>query len=223
MRQVAEEVFQLPLSPRSSVNAYLLGDVLVDAGYRLQAGRVLAAVRGRVVSRHVLTHAHVDHAGGSRKVVDTLGVPVFGSERDLPSLRSGEATMEVPGPLRRLSAIYAGFPALPEAQPLAIGSEVGPGFVVLDTPGHTVGHISLWRERDRVLVCGDVINSMHLLTTRPGIQEPPAVFTPDPARNRESIRALAALEPHVVLVGHGPPVIDASGPLRAFADALPAD
>lgn len=222
MRQVAEEVFHLPLSPRSSVNAYLIGDVLVDAGFSFQAGRVLAAVRGRVVTRHVLTHAHVDHAGGSRKVVDTLGIPVFAGERDLPTMHSGRMTMEVPAPLRRLSGIYANFKPVPEAQALAIGEEVGPGFVVLDTPGHSVGHISLWRERDGVLVCGDVINSMHLVTTRPGLQQPPTVFTPDPARNRESIRALAALEPNVVLVGHGPPVINAAATLRAFADGLPA-
>lgn len=220
MREVAEDVFHLPLSPRSSVNAYLIGDVLVDAGFAWQGGRVLSQVRGRIVQRHVLTHAHVDHAGGTRKVVDALGVPVQAGTDDLPALHSGEVTLEVAAPLRKLSSYYASFGAVPEATPLREGDEVGPGFVVLDTPGHSPGHVSFWRERDGVLLCGDVINSMNLVTTRPGIQQPPGIFTPEPARNRASIRRLAALEPQLVLVGHGPPVRGAASKLRSFAAEL---
>jgi hydroxyacylglutathione hydrolase len=48
------------------------------------------------------------------------------------------------------------------------------------------------------------MNGMHLLTTRRGVREPPAIFTPDPQRNRESIRRLAALDPLVTVFGHGP-------------------
>jgi glyoxylase-like metal-dependent hydrolase (beta-lactamase superfamily II) len=61
---------------------------------------------------------------------------------------------------------------------------------------------------------------MNLLTTRAGIQEPPAVFTPDPVANRRAIRRLAELEPRVVLAGHGPPVTDPAA-LPAFAATLP--
>jgi hydroxyacylglutathione hydrolase len=46
------------------------------------------------------------------------------------------------------------------------------------------------------------------------------VLTDDPARNRESARRLAALEPALVLFGYGPPLRDPAR-LRAFADALP--
>jgi glyoxylase-like metal-dependent hydrolase (beta-lactamase superfamily II) len=60
---------------------------------------------------------------------------------------------------------------------------------------------------------------MHLLTMRPGLHEPPPVFTPDPARNRESIRRVAELEPAVVLFGHGPPLRD-PGALTEFAAGL---
>jgi hydroxyacylglutathione hydrolase len=223
MRELAEDVFHLPLSPRSSVNAYLIGDVLVDAGFSWQAGRVLSAVRGRVVTSHVVTHAHVDHAGGTRKVVDALGVPVHVGERDVPGMREGSAgPLAVPAPLRRIGNAYSRFPPVAEAAPLHAGDAVGDGFVVLDTPGHSVGHISLWRERDRVLICGDVVNSMSLVTTRPGLQEPPAIFTPDPVRNRQSIRMIADLEPRLVLVGHGPPLKrNAAATLRNFAGRLP--
>jgi hydroxyacylglutathione hydrolase len=221
MRELADGVFHLPLMPRAGVNAYLVGDVLVDAGFSFQAKRVLREVRGRIVRTHLLTHAHVDHAGGSRQVVDALGVPVLAGERDLPTLASGRPEQAFPGLLRKPGEAYASFTPVPEATALREGDQVG-DFAVLDTPGHSAGHISLWRERDRVLICGDVVNAMNLLTTLPGLHEPPGVFTPDPAENRRSIRRLAALEPRLVLVGHGPPLKDAAEPLRRFAASLPA-
>ena len=82
------------------------------------------------------------------------------------------------------------------------------GFQVLDVPGHSAGHIAFWRESDRVLVIGDVLNNMDTLTGVRGLREPKRFFTPDPARNRESARKLAALEPALVLFGHGPPLRD---------------
>ena len=69
------------------------------------------------------------------------------------------------------------------------------GFTVLETPGHSRGHVAYWRESDRVLILGDVLNSMNVLTGVRGLHEPPAIFTPDPPRNRDSARRLAALEP----------------------------
>ncbi len=224
MRELADGVFHLPLMPRAGVNAYLVGDVLVDAGFSWQAGRVLSAVRGRIVRTHVLTHAHVDHAGGSRKVVDALGVPVLAGERDLPALHSGDAELNFRGILKKPGDAYGRFTPVPEASALREGDTIGEGFVVLDTPGHCPGHVSFWRERDGVLICGDVINNMHLLTTVPGVREPPTFFTPDPVENRRSIRRLAALDPRLVLVGHGPPLRkDAAGALQRFAAGLPAD
>lgn len=224
MRELADGVFHLPLMPRAGVNAYLVGDVLVDAGFSFQAKRVLNGVRGRIVRSHVLTHAHVDHAGGTRKVVDALSVPVQAGEHDLPALKSGQPESAFPQMLERAGRAYASFTPVPEATALREGDTIGDGFTVLDTPGHSAGHISLWRERDGVLICGDVVNHMNLLTTVPGLQEPPSVFTPDPVENRRSIRRLAELKPRLVLVGHGPPLKkDAAGALQRFAAGLAAD
>jgi hydroxyacylglutathione hydrolase len=107
------------------------------------------------------------------------------------------------------------------ARSLHEGDELGHGFVVLDTPGHSDGHVAFWRERDRTLVLGDVLFNMSLLTTVPGLREPPTILTRDPRRNRESARRLAALEPELALFGHGPPLRDPAA-LEAFVDALDA-
>src|SRR2546426_1054545 len=67
-----DDVFQLALMPRSGVNAYLVGDVIVNAGMPMSAGGIIKALDGRKVATHVLTHAHGDHAGGSKKLSDKL-------------------------------------------------------------------------------------------------------------------------------------------------------
>jgi hydroxyacylglutathione hydrolase len=221
VHQLAEDVWQIPLVPRQGVNAYVIGDVLIDAGMTFHAKKILGELQGRPIAAHALTHVHNDHAGGSKKVSETLGIPVWVGAGDAGALRSGRADI-TPG--RRgagLMARYGGSPKVEPARELREGDEVGPGFVALDTPGHSPGHVSFWRERDRVLVCGDVFFDLNLLTLAPGLHQPPAVFSYDPERNRESERRLAALQPQLTLFGHGPPLRGA-GALEAFTAALPA-
>jgi glyoxylase-like metal-dependent hydrolase (beta-lactamase superfamily II) len=219
MNRLAEDVFQIALMPRNAVNAYVVGDVLVDAGYSLQGKKVVDAVRGRPITGHVLTHAHVDHAGGSKRVCDELGLEVACGAADVPVVRSGRPPTGNAGPLSAVLGLYARFPPAPVGRELREGDEVGPGFVVLDVPGHSAGHIALWREADRVLICGDVFFNMDLLTTIPGLHEPPGIFTPDPETNRRSAKRLAALNPDLALFGHGPPLRDPAK-LAAFAEKL---
>ena len=91
---------------------------------------------------------------------------------------------------------------------------------MLDVPGHSPGHVAYWRESDRVLICGDVLNGQNLITGIKGLHEPPVPFTTDPAQNRESARRLAALEPSLVVFGHGPPMRD-TRKFVDFVNALP--
>lgn len=92
------------------------------------------------------------------------------------------------------------------------------GLTVIETPGHTPGHISLWREPDRLLICGDRVFNLNPLTRRVGLREPFGFITADPALNRRSIGKLAELEPATVLPGHGPPIDGAD--FEAFANGL---
>ena len=57
IRRVAEDVFHIPLAPRDGVNAYLLGDIVVDAGTKGSAKRLIKALHGHTVGAHALTHA----------------------------------------------------------------------------------------------------------------------------------------------------------------------
>jgi glyoxylase-like metal-dependent hydrolase (beta-lactamase superfamily II) len=226
MLQLADDVWHVPLMPRDAVNAYILGDVLVDAGYKWQGGRVVAAARERGVTSHALTHAHVDHAGGSAQVCRELGFEgVAVGVNDVKALQQGHSDPppHTPGWLTGIGRRYARFPRVPAGHELRAGDTIGPGFVVLDVPGHSPGHVAFWREADGILITGDVFFNMHLVTTAPGLRQPPGPFTTDPELNRRSERRVAALRPKIVGFGHGPVLRDAAAKLDAFVAALPAD
>jgi glyoxylase-like metal-dependent hydrolase (beta-lactamase superfamily II) len=222
MKQIADGVFQLRGFPPDAINVYLAGDVLIDAATRQGQRRILRQLRGRTLSAHALTHAHPDHQGASHAVCLELGVPFYVGEQDVEAAEGGPEAVsrrQRPGLINRLQKRFWTGPGHPVDRALKEGDTVGE-FTVLAVPGHAAGHVAYWRDRDRVLILGDVVNTMNLLTTKKGLREPPALFTPDPVRNRASIRRLAELRPAVVCAGHGPPLRDTEA-FVAFAEALP--
>ena len=133
----------------------------------------------------------------------------------------GISNSQAPGWLNALQQRFWTGPPHPVARALDEGDEVA-GFTVLESPGHSPGQVAYWRESDRVLILGDVLNGMNVSTGRRGLHEPPDVFTPDPPRNRESARRLAELRPRLTCFGHGPPLRD-PGKLAEFVASLPVD
>jgi glyoxylase-like metal-dependent hydrolase (beta-lactamase superfamily II) len=222
LKPLADDLYQLGGVPPDAVNVYLMGGVLVDAGTRFDRRRILRQVRGHAVTAHALTHAHPDHQGASHAVCRALGVPLWCGAADADAVEDPALIVaRLPRhPLNRVIAPLFRGPAHPVARRLREGDEVG-GFTVLETPGHSAGHVSYWRERDRVLVLGDLLANINWFTWRPALREPPSVFTPDPARNRESVRTVAALRPELICFGHGPPLRD-TRKLLDFVDRLPA-
>jgi hydroxyacylglutathione hydrolase len=192
-----------------AVNAYLAGEVLVDAGCRQSTGRILRQLDGHEVRAHALTHAHPDHQGASRDVCERLGVPFWCPEADIPAAEDPDLIRR-----RQPDKFIAGFywrifhgPGRTVDRAIQEGDEVA-GFKVIAAPGHSAGHVVFWREPDRVLIIGDVLVNMHQTTGLPGLREPMPALTPDPDENRRSAKRLAQLEPDLVLFGHGGPVRD---------------
>jgi glyoxylase-like metal-dependent hydrolase (beta-lactamase superfamily II) len=222
VKRLADGLYLLRGSPPNAINVYLLGDVLIDAATRRAERRILRQIGGRELTAHALTHAHPDHQGASHAICERLGIPLWCGTHDVAAMETpgGIAASQPPGLLNRLQARYWTGPPHPVARALREGDEVA-GFHVLEVPGHSPGHVAYWRESDRTLILGDVLNNMNVLSGVPGLHEPPRVFTPDPQRNRASARRLAALEPELVCFGHGPPLRD-PGELARFIARLPA-
>jgi hydroxyacylglutathione hydrolase len=221
MRELAADVFMLRGMPPNAINVYLVGDVLLDAATRQGERRIMRQIAARRLSAHALTHAHPDHQGSSHAICERLGIPLWCGQGDVPAMETpgGVAGANPPTWATFVQRRFWVGPPHPVARALVEGDEVA-GFTVLDTPGHSPGHVAYWRESDRVLILGDVLNNMNLLTGIPGLHEPPAAFTPDPSRNRTSARRLGELRPRLACFGHGPPLRD-PGRLADFIARLP--
>jgi hydroxyacylglutathione hydrolase len=204
VKQLADGLYQLSGFPPNGINVFLMGDVLIDAGTRHSGRRIFRQLKGRRVAAHALTHVHPDHQGASREVCEQLGIPLWCGERDVRAMETRDFGQSDHWVNRMIERAWAGPPREVD-RALREGDEVA-GFTVIDVPGHSAGHVAFWRQADRALVLGDVLNNMEVLTGIPGLHEPKKIFTADPARNRESARRVAELQPALVCFGHGPPL-----------------
>lgn len=200
--------------------------VLVDTGVRGTAPAILRAIEqrygpGAKPEYIVLTHGHFDHAGSVEELANKWDVRVYAHRMELPFLtgRSSYPPMDptVGGLMGQLSRF---FPRTPydlgdRIMPLreTLGFPEVPGWRVLHTPGHTPGHVSLFRESDRVLIAGDAVSTVDQASAWALIQQPadfappPQYATTDWEAAEGSILALAELRPNVVVAGHGKPIM----------------
>ncbi len=199
------------------------GWVLIDAGIVGMANRIRhAAVErfgaGVPPAAIVLTHGHFDHVGALDELAREWDVPVYAHPLEAPYL-DGSASYPPPDPMvgGGLTALLSPlFPRGPvdvrdRLRPLPEDGNVPPmpGWRWLHTPGHSVGHVSLWRDADRALIAGDAFvttaqeSAYAAVTQEPELHGPPKYFTHDWQAARESVRRLAALAPELAVTGHG--------------------
>lgn len=225
-REVAPDVYYYT---DQMVNIVFIGDpnsgkfVLVDAGLPGAAPEIRNVVThrfGRYMRPEaiILTHGHFDHVGGLVDLVTEWKVPVYAHELELPYL-TGQESYPEPDPtveggmLAKISPMYPIKPtqlgdhvkALPED-----GTVPGlPEFRWIHTPGHSPGHISLFRDRDKMLIAGDAITTVRqdsltkVLMQKEEVHGPPRYLTTDWQAAWDSVRELQALNPETVVTGHG--------------------
>jgi glyoxylase-like metal-dependent hydrolase (beta-lactamase superfamily II) len=168
-----------------------------------------------------LTHGHFDHVGAVIELVKHWDVPVYAHLLELPYLTGNlnypEPDVTVEGGL--VAKVSSLFPN----EPINLGEHVQslpadgnipgmPGWQWIHTPGHTPGHVSLFREEDRSLIAGDAFVTVKqesiykVFTQEQEISGPPRYFTPDWQAAWESVRKLEALNPSSAITGHGIPM-----------------
>lgn len=220
MKSIAQNVWQIALMPRNSINCYIIEDYLIDSGIRKSAKKILHSIKDMNVKANVLTHAHADHQGSSKEICETLNIPLWCSENEKLQAETGNATKEYPSQnhiITKFQRKYWAGEGYKVGNILKENDWLGE-FRVVETPGHSSGHLSFFREKDGILIVGDVVTNMNLLTTIEGLHLPPNLFTMDREENIKSLKKLAALEPKILCFGHGPVLINQNKKFERFAN-----
>lgn len=200
------------------------GWVLIDAGVAGSAAAIRRAAENRFGKNAppaaiVMTHGHFDHVGALRPLAEDWEVPIYAHPLEMPFL-NGRSSYPPPDPsvggglMATLSRFYPRGPVDVSRwlRPLPADGSIPdlPHWQWVHTPGHTPGHISLWRPADRLLIAGDAFittaqeSAYAVLRQEPELHGPPQYFTPDWQQADQSVKQLAALQPERAVTGHGP-------------------
>ena len=229
--RIADGVYVLPI-PRGQresegfLNLTLVlddenGNTLVDAGLpgqeeAIDAALADAGVGVRDLRRIIFTHQDLDHIGSGAALVRQSGARVLAHAADAPYIEGDLMPLKVtPEMLEQRPQMRE---VLERLEPVGVdelledGERLGlaGGTQVIFTPGHTPGHLSLYLERQKVLVAGDA------LTAEDGyLNGPNPSMTLGMRQAVQSIRRLADLEIEMIVCYHGGVVReDANGQLR---------
>lgn len=176
------------------VSAYILvrgGEAtLVDTGVSASTGSIAEALNEiglgwDVVGQVILTHKHPDHIGSLPQVVEAApGAALFAGAADIPF-------MTAPSPI----------------SPVGDGDRVF-DLDIIESPGHTAGHISILDPVAGILVAGDALNG-----DNGGVVAADPAFSEDMTTANATVSKLAGFDYEVALFGHGEPVLEGASTL----------
>lgn len=188
--------------------------ILVDTSSEAAPTKVFDAmkqvgVKPSDLTSIVITHTHPDHVTGLHEI-----------KKQAPQAKV--AAHEIEAPFISKEKTYTGPPGPQTQKHTGVRVDVRlkdgqtyDGLLVIHTPGHTLGHISLLDRERRLLLAGDAVR------TEDGLGPMEDIYNVDPNRHRESIRKLTSYDFDALVCGHGPPIAsDASEKLKAAAGRL---
>ncbi|WP_297720327.1 MBL fold metallo-hydrolase [uncultured Porphyromonas sp.] len=143
------------------VNSYLLWDeskiaCIVDPGFSNERERQMLCdfieLHQLQLERSLATHLHFDHVLGARFIEDHFGIITEAGKNEIvnvPSLDKQLVAFGIPQGEESFS-----FDPKPIKEPLRFGNTT---LEILETPGHSPGHVSFYNSESGVLLCGDVL------------------------------------------------------------------
>jgi len=219
--KIIDNVFVIP---GVVANPYIIIDAdgltVIDTGLPRSEKKILAYVASlgksaRAVKRIILTHSDLDHVGSLAALHKSTGARTYASKIEADAIAAGKPSQQIkPSGFSMMRLMFALVRPFMKATPFQVDEiltdgqtlPVLGGLRVVETSGHTPGHISLFAPAVGVLFCGD-----SLVIDENGIHGSRSGLTWDDAKAREAERKQAALGAHIVCSGHGPLVMDATG------------
>ncbi|WP_121666530.1 MBL fold metallo-hydrolase [Mesonia aquimarina] len=205
------------------VNAVMIGTsqtenwVLIDTGLPNSADKIMSVAHRRFGKNNppaaiILTHGHFDHVGGVVDLINAWNIPVYAHPKEFDYLTGKTAYQSVFKEHKNMIFnqepinIKCVLKELPENGVVPFLK----GWKWIHVPGHSPGHIALYREKDKILIAGDAFVSMSLdafyntqKKTNSSVYMPPAYFSSDRENLKASLEKLMQVNPEKAIMGHG--------------------
>ena len=225
IKKVIDKVYKIAIGP---VNCYVIdynGLTLIDTGFPGSEQKIFKALakikkKPEDIKQIILTHLHPDHAGSAGEIQKLLQIPVYAHYIDAALIREGVS-------LRQPMTLSPGFfpwlifnifmkrnkPGINPVNPVIDlqDEQIFPvlsGMRVVHTPGHSAGHVSLFLEKEKLLIAGDICGnngSFHF-----------SILNEKPDLARETLKRVSKLDFSIACFGHGNPIMDYAD--KKFAD-----
>lgn len=217
--EIIPGVFQINVRASNCILIVEEGDItLVDAGVTTSLHLIEAYMQeiGKSpadLTRILLTHADLDHVGSAMALKEKSGATIFASQIAASALAEGHSSRKVKAGI--FTPIFTWFERRGGAMRVDVdeiltGLDTLPilgGLQVLETPGHTPGHLSFYAPAHKLLIAGDSVSTQpdNVLYNRM------KAFNWDQDQMKASVHMQAELQPEIVTSGHGPVVFEAAG------------
>ena len=231
MSEVADGVYRIPAR---AANTYLVeaprGLVLVDTGLPGSDRKILKALerldkKPADVKLVVLTHRHLDHIGSAAAMKKATTATIVSHPFEKPYVAgtlviSTPAAWSLSGRIARRLLNFTSWTMklfrLVKYHPIHVDrdadeesvlEEVGLDGSIMWTPGHTKGSISLYLNKSKIAIIGDLLRSK-----RGKLVEP--MFMENIPQTEASVQRLLELGPMLLCPGHGKPLPGSSVRLK---------
>ena len=220
--EIIPHVYQITLR---GTNITLIAEeelTLIDTGFRGSARQIIGFIQSlgrspKEISLIILTHNHLDHAGGLAELKRVTQAKVALHKADISA---DESQLPYPWVIRKLLHIppFSLLKPLLYIKPNEVDIQVEGGEVfsplgglqVIPTPGHTPGSVSLFSPQKKLLIVGDALNKR-----RKEMRLPPKMVSTDLSQAVDSVRQIAQLDFDILCFGHGRPITkDASAKVQ---------
>jgi glyoxylase-like metal-dependent hydrolase (beta-lactamase superfamily II) len=219
--------------PGVTANPYLLVDsdglTLIDTGIPGSANKILRYVKRagyspRDLNRILLTHADYDHAGSLAALKKATSARVYASLFEARAVATGQFPRSLKTSNTFLKPVFKLAERMGRISPAHVDEHLYDGQVlpvldglfVVDTKGHTPGHLSFFAPSAGILFSGDSI-----LSVKDRLVGSYGSVTWDQDQADASVLKQLALRARIVCSGHGAVVMDGLGRLLKMAEVLP--
>jgi len=155
--KLSEDIFLLDGAEADSNMFCINNEILVDCGSGFFIEETLGQMEEyfidpKKIKTIIITHAHFDHCGGANEWKKITGAKIFIHEKDKEAFENGKGIQ-----VEHFETEYESTKAdkiIKEGDIFKTGKY---NFKVIHTPGHTPGGISLWDEKNKILISGDTL------------------------------------------------------------------